>query len=512
MSGQSCLGPTVLAGAILLLACGVEGDAEPDTKPDTTAASTITILYPGDEYALSPAQDDEPKFLVFLPMVKQEPDGEPVGRLARAWEPSDDHRAWTYHLRTDVRWHDGTPVTARDVAFSIDLLSDPEDGTRAYGAIESVTVLDDSTITIQHARPVEVDWWSVFYPKHLLEHLDPARITEWDYWTRPVGNGPYRYVRHVPKTLIELEANPDYYAGPPAIGRVVLKFGDTSLTELIAGNVDVVPYVEPLALMSLEGDSRFRAYYQINTLLGRAIFWYAKSPLFGDARVRRAFTMAIDRRELLRTINWPDFVPITDAPFTERQFRRGNLVEPLPFDPARAEELLAEAGWIRSGAREVRSRNGAELRFKVIVPGAGDWLRMGTYIQRALRRVGAEMELVTLDPGAAAARVQRGDIEASIFRFTRTASFMRLYFTESGILGYGNPEVEALVEEIFSTVSADEEDRLYTELAWILREEAPLTFLMPRLTAVAASSRVRGLSSPFRSFACRHIEDLWIEE
>ena len=68
--------------------------------------------------------------------------------------------------------------------------------------------------------------WTIFLPRHLLEDLDPGAFYDWDFWTHPVGNGPYRYVRHVPKTMIAFEANPDYFLGQPKIERVVLKFGD----------------------------------------------------------------------------------------------------------------------------------------------------------------------------------------------------------------------------------------------------------------------------------------------
>ncbi len=88
--------------------------------------STLTVhLMAADEWLFSPAQADEPMFLLFLPLVQQGPNGEIEGRLARSWEHSDDYRKWTVHLRTDVRWHDGVPFTAHDVAFTADLLTHP---------------------------------------------------------------------------------------------------------------------------------------------------------------------------------------------------------------------------------------------------------------------------------------------------------------------------------------------------------------------------------------------------
>ncbi|MEJ2342631.1 MAG: ABC transporter substrate-binding protein, partial [Gemmatimonadales bacterium] len=146
---------------------------------------------------------------------------------------------------------------AHDVAFTIDLLMHPDVAQIPAGAF-SVTALDDSTYTVDIATsdhrtvtPMARTRRGIPLPKHLLEDLDPASFFEWEFWLKPVGNGPYRYVRHTPQTMVDLEANPDFYLGPPAIKRVVLKFsGENQLVELLSENVDVALYVEWADLMS----------------------------------------------------------------------------------------------------------------------------------------------------------------------------------------------------------------------------------------------------------------------
>ena len=91
--------------------------------PAYSGGSTITVLYPTDERALGPEYDLPAQFLMFLPLVARNIDGELEGRLAHSWEPSSDYRTWTIRLRTDVRWHDGVQVTAHDIAFTVELLS-----------------------------------------------------------------------------------------------------------------------------------------------------------------------------------------------------------------------------------------------------------------------------------------------------------------------------------------------------------------------------------------------------
>ncbi len=155
--------------------------------------------------------------MIFLPFAKEDKNGELERRLAESWEHSEDYRTWTIHLRSDVKWHDGIPVTAHDVKFTLDMLEHPDvEGIKLIiPNVESSVVLDDTTIVITYKRNRDaLDDWTVYYPKHLLEDLERKDIAKWDFWKQPVGNGPYRYVRHVTKTMMELEANPDYYAGP----------------------------------------------------------------------------------------------------------------------------------------------------------------------------------------------------------------------------------------------------------------------------------------------------------
>ena len=144
--------------------------------------STVIISYCCGNEALNPSHDMGALNLVFLPLATRDPQGQLVGRLATSWEPSPDYRERTYHLRTDVRWHDGVPVTAHDIVFTIDVMRTFGDLDYGSGAFESVTVHDDSTITIRsgHGRR-GYQTSMVFYPKHLLEHLDPERLAEWEF-------------------------------------------------------------------------------------------------------------------------------------------------------------------------------------------------------------------------------------------------------------------------------------------------------------------------------------------
>jgi peptide/nickel transport system substrate-binding protein len=500
---------------LLLLPLGCTRPPSPDRD------STLTVAYCCGDEALNPIHDMDAKNLVFLPLMERDSLGNLVGRLATNWEPSADYREWTYRLRTDVRWHDDVPFTARDIEFTIGLMEafwDPDYGS---GAFEAVTVHDDSTITIRsgHGRRL-YQTWMVFYPKHLLEDLDPERLAEWDFWARPIGNGPYRYVRAVPETMMEFEANPDFYMGKPRIDRVVLKFsGDAAIADLLSGQVDVSFDISTADWATVASDPRFRLYYQVWGGSQQAIYWKNDHVLFSDPRVRRALTMAIDRRELQRALNIPGDVPIIDGPITPDQWARRQLPEPLPHDPERARELLDEAGWRDTDGDGILEKDGRLFRFTALVRTvssedvAGN-VSAGVYVQSQLRKIGVEMSLQPLDPGVVMPRLQSGEFEAVFmwFRSYETPWLRATGLGEGDPVGYRNSRLLELIDQASRTWVPAEEDSLYAEIAEIFRADVPVTFLHPIVGLTVAHERIRGLSSPWRVEPVAHVDELWIDE
>ncbi|MGH2360187.1 MAG: peptide ABC transporter substrate-binding protein [bacterium] len=494
--------------AVLAVGCGGREDRA------YSRGSTVTVAYCCGKQTLAPAWDMEAKFLVFLPLVAEDENGELEGRLARRWEHSPDYREWTYHLRTDVRWHDGVPVTAQDIKFTVDLLAHVPGATPFL--IESITVLDDSTVRVRYTQTTaRWDSWWVFYPKHLLEHLDPKKLEDWEFWTHPVGNGPYRFVRYQPDTMMEFEANPDYYRGKPKIERVVLKFaGDAGLTELLSGNVDALPGANRADIPKLAADPRFRVCFQIGPDLARVIYWQNDHPLFRDPNIRRALTLAIDRRGLLRALNLPDNIAVFDGPLTRRQLRRGQLPEPLPYDPARARALLDAAGWRDGNGDGIRERDGKPFRFTTIVShaesgGVDEWTAV--YLQEQLRRVGVRMDIQVLDRGVPA-RLKSGEFEAAILHFRHSAWWLQQYVGRNSPIGYSNAEVARQIDQAMVTADPEVLDGIYQDLMEIFRADVPVTFLTPQVNTYIAHRRIRGLSSPWRANPVEYMEDLWLED
>ncbi|MEX2526562.1 MAG: peptide ABC transporter substrate-binding protein [Gemmatimonadota bacterium] len=508
---QAPLGPVV--SALVLAAAGCGG--APAGDGDRT---TLTILDPDYEAIFNPSWSMPARFLVFSPLVGIGEDGNPEPHLARRWERSEDGREWTFHLRSDARWHDGAAFTAGDVAFTLRIMSDPAVGYRTRP--DTVIVVNDSTVTIRRKRPWNAldDWWWVYYPEHLLGDVEPSDFFASDFWTRPVGTGPFRYVRHEPRTVFVLEANPDYFAGPPGVGGVRIRFGGGSpLLELRKGSVDAARYVSRAQLPRFRQDPDLRVYHQIYPDLAdiEALVWNHRHPFLGNAVVRRAMAMAIDREELRRLLHLPEALPHFDVLFTRSQFWAGQLPAAIPYDPTAARALLQSAGWRDDNGDGVRSRGADAARFTALMRSGGSsatssWETSAVYIQAGLREIGVAMEISRLESGLTQ-RVRAGEFEAAFDLFNRIEAPLRLW-SDGSPMGYHDPELTEILAAADTLLDSAVRDSLYRRAWPILTRDLPVLFLAPQIQHFAIHRRVRGLSSPYRADPYMSLGHAWLED
>lgn len=516
---------SVLAAATLG-GCAPAADKPSDRWNDPT---TLTILAPAFDDILSPYWSSGFDHMVFLSLFDFDENGDVRGRLARDWEMQEDGRTWIYHLRTDVRWHDGVPFTAHDVKFTYDLLTDPD---VLYWTPESqtVAVVDDSTVAITFhdvdAWPEPFEWWAVYYPKHLLEDLDPSGVREWQFWKEPVGNGPYRFQRANSRTLIELTANQDYFRGPLSIDRVLLKLGSTDATaamlDLMAGNADVAVTAFGTGALSPEAgwntasqDPRFEFYWAPGDGF-TWIHWNHNHPILGDQRVREALTLSLDPQALAAVNGHPPGVPL----FARVRFGPGVSPAdfyPLPQDLPRARNLLEEAGWVDDDGDGVRDLDGEPLRLEAL--GNEELL---VILQAQFQEVGARLEIVPVNN-----RVRRERIASGEFDFFLGSAQLSVPGTRD-MMGYlAHPDryksrhslwtlqSSALLElaaRLEAAMAPDLRAALLSEIWDLWLQELPATPLVPSVSGTVARSTVRGLSSPHRTWPMTFIDELWIDE
>ena len=483
-----------VSGCIIFATLGVWAVAA--CRTPAADSSTLTILYPGGDMVLGLPEDDSPKQLVFLPMVRMGANNELEGRLLRGAERLPGTTTWIYHLRSDVRWHDGVPFTAHDVVFTIDLMRDTLINWLAPGA-STLEATDDTTLRVSYSMAnagsalLHLDTWQVYFPKHLLKDLDRRQFGAWEFWKRPIGNGPYRFVRSQPKELIVLEANPDFYAGRPAIDRVVLRLGEPQLAPLLSGEVDLMD-IEPENALALADDPRFTVRFEVGDMRIGAL-WNHRDSLFREAAVRRALTLAVDRPTLQRALNLSGEVLVTDGVYTRRQYRTHDLAPALPYDPDHARSLLDSLGWRDHDGDGVRDRAGRPFRFTAIT--TPESARAAVLLQEALRRIGVAMEVQPLDAGLVTPRLRSGDFSAVVARIRNTYDgrygVVRAFGPRS-FLGYRNARVDGVLERLRMAFEPTEIEAGYRELGDLIAADVPVTYLAVLATGTVSTLRVRG--------------------
>ncbi len=528
MPGRSgnglAMGRVVTLALVAALSWGCGSASE-----DPDRSSTMTVLVVGS--AAAQMRLYELKYLLFLPLGRQ--DGlETIPALAQSWEHSPDYRAWTIHLRDDVRWHDGVPVTAHDVAFSLELFRHPDVifPARVWG-LDSAVVLDEHAITLFVTQPTHyppLGGWAVYFPRHLLHDLDPADFYEWEFWNRPVGNGPYRLVRHIPQTMLEFEANHDFYGGEPPINNVVAKLSSANpVIELTSGAADAATNLKPADLLNLEADPRFVTYYQNDWSELYLVYWNHRHPLFTDARVRRALNHVVDRRELARVLNLPEEIPLmgglgNDGGLDPHRRRAWDRIP--PYDPEKAERLLDQAGWIDRDGDGTRERDGREARFTLLAPQAWSLaaVAQGLFIQDQLRRVGVAVEVRPMEIPVVREALRSGEFEAAIIWENQDPhTILWTWFggpadpgdrtgDEPVRFGYDDPEVARLLELVLATPDPEAQDTLYTRINETLRRDMPVMLLFPGVYRYVAHRRIRGFRQGWGWLD--HTEELWIED
>jgi peptide/nickel transport system substrate-binding protein len=317
--------------------------------------------------------------------------------------------------------------------------------------------------------------------------------------------------------MVEIEANPDYYSGKPKIERVILKFikQQSHLVELLSGNVDAVSYVGRDILLKLSDDDRFQFYHWWGSRI-ETILWNHRNPLFSSPEIRKALTMAIDRKELSELLNYPEGVPIMDAITTRRQFQQGLYSEPYPFDPDRARKILEEAGWRDINNDGILELNGKEFRFTAIVNTKVSYERIAIYVQDQFRKIGVKMDIQSLDRSIMLQRLRSGKFDAIInllINNTTQPNFGHIrFFGEDSPLGYDNAEMSRLLNLAGDIIDLDEKDRIYQSIMPIFYEDLPVTLLLPQVQTHIVHKRIKGLITPYRVDPVWNMEHLWIEE
>jgi peptide/nickel transport system substrate-binding protein len=416
--------------------------------------------------------------------------------LADSWEFSADQLTLTFHLRTDVRWHDGTPFQAEDVVSTVNLIRDPATENRSFGPkldhMVSISAIDEHTVTVvydQASPDVLHAWWFPIIPGHLME--PGVGILEGTYKDHPVGTGPFRFLHYKPGVEIALEANDDYWGGRPTIDQLVFKFYPeqrTAYQELLAGNLDLAPVTYDLyeeARNSPDADHLASIMYSRFSVWQLALNQDGSNPFFGDPRVRIALVTALDRESFIENVLFDAARPGITS-YHPDTIWADQTIAPWPYDQAAAKQLLDDAGWRDTDGDGIRDKNGQPFSFTLMISASTQKIvdYMAAWEQESWRALGLDVEIEKLE--WLAFREKRNahqfDALSAGFTFGPEPDQTELYHSsarENGFnfFGLADPEIDRLLDAGTSTFGDAARIDIYHRLQRRLHETEPLTCL-----------------------------------
>ena len=454
-----------------------------------------------------------------------------VPRLADTWTISRDGRTYTIHLRSGVTFHDGSPLTADDVVFSIERLLDPQrarrsiacsylaviKGADAYSKgrakrLAGVVALDPSRIEISLDRPY-LSFLEVLAMDDL--RISPRSVVaargERAFRRDPVGTGPFKLASWTAQEL-RLIANTEYFAGRPHLDEVVIHFPvagerDQGNARFLRGETQIVePTSDSLPVLAKDPTVEIHRYQELSlSFLGIQ----TGAPPWEDARVRKAIAQAIDRkavqqisaatrREAVGIVppGLPGYSPSPKAP---------------PYDPEAAKALLAQAGY--PGGRGL-----PPLRFYTAQTGSSAVVKSNERLRDDLARVGIKLDihevpwsrLIELIEDSAAPAFQLGWIAD----LPDPDAFLRTLFEPGGSANYFNfldPDTAVALERGASETNPIERARIYRELEKSILDKAPLIPLFHSMGMIASRREVHGLTPGPMGIASLDLETVWLD-
>ncbi len=536
--GRAGVGVLILA---TLAACGCDRstarsrDADPAPLKAPRRGGVFRLVLEAPHY-LDPAVVDSvydalPVGQIFDGLVALDPGLAIVPALADTWTISRDGRTYTFHLREGVRFHDGTPLTADDVVFSLKRLLDPArekksigvsylqvvDGAPAYTAgrsptLPGVAAVDASRVEIRLTRPylsflevLAMDDLRIV-PQRVLEAAGEAAFRR-----APIGTGPFRIASWT-ETELRLAANPDYFGGPPYLDQFVILFPrpdehDAGNARFATGETEMVePTSDTLPSLLKDPAVEVHRYQDLSlSFLGLN----TGIPPLDDVRVRRAMASAIDRKSLAGL-----------SPSTRREAQ--GILPPglpsyspapkaLPFDPEAARRLLAEAG--HPGGRGL-----PPIPFFTAQSGSSASAKSIELLRTDLAEVGITLEVHQVTWRELIERIEGHT--APTFQLGWVAdlpdpdSFLRTLFEPGGSANYfafRDEEIGRSLERGASETNPLERARIYREIEKTVLDKAPLVPLFHSMGVIASRRTVHGLKSGPMGIGALSLEHVWIE-
>lgn len=501
--------------SVVLCACGSREEEDqgakqenPNSQTQTEGSgensSTETKVYGGsvivgitqdldslDPHKAVAAGTEEVLFNIYEGLVKPDKDGNLIPAVAEKYTISEDGMTYTFTLREGIQFHDGTPVTAEDVIYSIKrcagLLEPSEQGVVTVSALSCIKEVkavkegqkDQILITLNEANT------------ELICYLTCAIVPKdsKDLEKNPIGTGPFRFVSYTPMQKLVMEKNENYYLkGVPYLDEVTFKISantDSAFLELSAGGIDIFPY------LTSEQANQIPDTFEVEkgTMnLVQALFLNNKQAPFDQKEVRQALFYAIDAKQILEMVGGSGGAVIRTNMFSSfSKYYNTKLDTTYPYDPEKAKELLQQAGYPDG------------FSFTIQVPSNYQYhVDTAQIVVEQLKQVGITAKIQLIEWSSWLSDVYKGrNYEATIVGLDANlapSDLFKRYRSDASnnFLNYENSEFDTLFSKAVATVSEEEKVTYYQKLQQILNEEAASVYLQDPPLLVAVNKKLSG--------------------
>lgn len=497
----------LLLAVLSLVACSPEErPAAQQTSPPAdddrpVDGGTVIRRMEVDISSLNPIQatskyDRQVAHLLFAPLIEIDRDLLPMPALATSWDISKDGRLYTMKLNEKATFSDGTPVRASDVVFTLGKIIDPASeavqmaGNFEYLDLSKTRAVDDHTVEIAFREALASQLIRMNDVIVLPEHVYGKGNFKNDFVNAAVGSGPYKLVRRDPGKEIVLERRKDYWGTEqPHIDTVVFKVvadATTAWNALQRGDIDETMIQSDLWVRShndprLQKTIDFRRFYTLNY---NYIAWNNRDPLLGDKRVRRALAMCVPIDSVINDL-YHGTARAMSGPFTPDDWAYNPNVPVIRYDPEGAKRLLASIGWLDKNGDGILDKNGKPLKFGMIfIPGASTTNQFAAMVQSELKKIGVQMDIVTLEGATAIQRILGGNYEAAYLGWDLDPDpdpYALFHSSQTPPRGqnfvfYSSPEADALMDAGRRELDQGKRKEIYHRLHALLAEDQPYTW------------------------------------
>ena len=451
---------------------------------------------------------------IFNSLLKYDKNLELTGELAQSWDVSSDQKTITFHLKPNLKWADGQPLTSEDVLFTWKTVTD--DKTRSpYGAdyklVKRAEAPDSNTFKVTYAQPYApaLDSWSGLHilPKHLLKDQD---INNTPFSRNPVGSHYYQLDQWKKGESLSLKRNPNATQGQAKIDHLVSRIipdRAAQFLELMADNIDSMSLnsIQYARIFPSRPDltAKIAQYKELGNSYTYLGFNLKRKP-FDDLRVRQAINYAIDKQEIIDGVLLGLGLPVA-SPYKPGTRWSNPKLQPYPYDPHKAIALLKEAGFEDHDHDGILDRNGQPLSFEILTNQNKEREMSAVLVQRRLKEIGIDVKIRVVEWATFISRfIKTGDfnvvllgwglgLEPDQFNIWHSSQQAPGQFN---FIGYKNPKVDKLLEAGRLELNPDKRMKIYHEFSEILLEDSPVVYLFAGYGLPAIHKRVKGIDDP----------------